>query len=112
MVRRKKSNEDEPNDNVNESDDNFGLPDIEYEPLNREESTQENAPLEENKIQSTDSEDFDNLDPAPLDDFDLDADNPYDGIEEEPTSAMPKILGAIAVLIVAAGAAWFFLVYQ
>jgi len=113
MARRKKLSEDEPNENVNESDDNFGLPDIEYEPLNREEVIQEeNAQIEENKIQASHPEDFDNLDPDPIDDFDLDSDSPYQDIEDEPSSVMPKVIGIIAVLAIAAGAAWFFMVYQ
>lgn len=112
MARRKKSNEDEPNDNVNESDDNFGLPDIEYEPLNRDIVQEENLPIEENEIQSSHPEDFDNLDPDPIDDFDLDDNSPYQDIEDEPSSVMPKVIGIIAVLAIVAGAAWFFMVYQ
>jgi hypothetical protein len=39
MARRKKQNEDESQDNINnESDDTFGLPEIEYEPINRDET--------------------------------------------------------------------------
>ena len=42
MAKRKKPGEDGPNENsenINESDDTFGLPEIEYEPLKREEET-------------------------------------------------------------------------
>ena len=38
MARKKKLNEDQPQQNINDSsDDTFGLPEIEYEPLKREE---------------------------------------------------------------------------
>lgn len=42
MAKRKKTDEDQPNDsdNINESDDTFGLPEIEYEPLDRDKSSE------------------------------------------------------------------------
>jgi hypothetical protein len=42
MAKRKNRDEDQPNDsdNINESDDTFGLPEIEYEPLDRDKSTE------------------------------------------------------------------------
>lgn len=54
MARRKKPNEDQPNEsseNINESDDTFGLPEIEYEPLNRDQN--ESQPTEEPKAEET-----------------------------------------------------------
>ena len=45
MARRKKQDEDEPQDNQdnlnNDSDDTFGLPEVEYEPINRDEPVKE-----------------------------------------------------------------------
>src|SRR3954467_15445007 len=39
MARRKKQDEAPSQENVNNSDETFGLPEIEYQPLEREEST-------------------------------------------------------------------------
>jgi hypothetical protein len=54
MARRKKQNEDEQNnDNINnESDDTFGLPEVEYEPLKRDEPKEEVQP--EPVVETTD----------------------------------------------------------
>ena len=49
MARRKKTDDDKPKDsseNLNESDDTFGLPEIEYEPINRD-ATTEGTPTEQ-----------------------------------------------------------------
>jgi hypothetical protein len=47
MARRKKLSDEQSSENTDnihqESDDNFGLPEVEYEPLNRDDST----PVEE-----------------------------------------------------------------
>ena len=53
MARRKKPDEDQPHDSsesFNESDDTFGLPEIEYEPIKREEAESEEVPPEEQPV--------------------------------------------------------------
>ena len=46
MARRKKQDEDLNQENLDSSDDTFGLPEIEYEPLKREEPMEESTPEE------------------------------------------------------------------
>lgn len=49
MAKRNKDNEDQPGENQGNADDsadNFGLPDIEYKPLDREQETTQDPPLE------------------------------------------------------------------
>ena len=41
MARRKNENEDQPQENFDNADDTFGLPEIEYEPLRRESAKEE-----------------------------------------------------------------------
>src|SRR6187402_2080593 len=52
MARRKKLSDEQSSENTDnihqESDDNFGLPEVEYEPLNRDAST----PVEEEPVAS------------------------------------------------------------
>jgi hypothetical protein len=48
MARRKKLNEDQPDnaENADNADDTFGLPEIEYEPLKRDETSETEATSE------------------------------------------------------------------
>jgi hypothetical protein len=118
MARRKKQNEDQPRENPENADDTFGLPEIEYEPLKRD------TPVEEKK-----SEDIPVVEqePAPYK-----AEEPVAQIKEEPPKAQvveenqfyeptysysrkeekaanwPKILGILALVLVAGVAIWYF----
>jgi cytoskeletal protein RodZ len=108
MARRKKQNEEPENlDNTtNESDDTFGLPEIEYEPIKRDEAEpvvnesviQEASVSEETQQESIDSENDHQYVP------------PY--LREEKPSKAPVILVILAVVVLAAVGVWFFAVYQ
>lgn len=109
MARRKKSNEDEPNNenlgNKNDSDDTFGLPDIEYKPLNREEetsSTSESQPAAQVDPPRTEYE------PKPMEQT---PEYSYDP-DEESTPVWPKVLGIMLVIVLALGAVWYFFSYK
>lgn len=114
MARRKKQDEDQSSENVNSNqnnDDTFGLPEIEYQPLNREEtpktsttesysqptSNETQTPREmENEVQNNEY-------------------NPnayYTNDEDEAGSPWPKILGVLLLLAIAGGAFWYFGVYR
>jgi hypothetical protein len=112
MARRKKTNEEESNENlenVNESDDNFGLPEIEYEPLNRSE---EITPVEDSPEVTSEANDINKGYEAEevIEEHHQD-DHIFNPTDDEP-SAAPKVIGILVVLLLAAGAAWFFLIYQ
>lgn len=113
MARRKKQNEESENLNntTNESDDTFGLPEIEYEPLKREETTQQeeakivNEPeVEEEKSTSYEAQ------PESVEREEEHYVPPY--LREEKSNNTPTILGILAVVLVAALAIWFFAFYQ
>jgi hypothetical protein len=107
MARRKKQNEESENLNntTNESDDTFGLPEIEYEPLKRDEP----EPVESESViqEATVSE------TAQQESIDSENDQyvpPY--LREEESSKTPMILGILAFVLVAAVGVWFFAFYQ
>ncbi len=110
MARRKKQNEEQPenlDNTTNESDDTFGLPEIEYEPLKRDsplaeepevvEPVVEEAPSYETQQDSTGTEDEQYI---------------PNYSDEEESSNMPTILGISVVVLLAAAAIWFFGFYQ
>ena len=114
-------NEEENKENVENPDDSFGLPEIDYEPLKREETGSE----QEEPFTSNTESDF--TPPEPV----LDVPAPpvqerkefaeegayYEpnynySYEEERPSIWPKILGVLALLIVAGGLIWYFVSYR
>lgn len=105
MARKKKSNEDpDQPDNAENTDDTFGLPEIEYEPLKREEAPQaEQAPAYEEEPKRTVYE---------REEVHNEYTNTYEDEDDDRGSPWPKILGIIALLAIAGGAYWFFARYQ
>jgi hypothetical protein len=109
MARRKKTNEDQPQenpDNINESDDNFGLPEIEYKPLNREEEqepeiVEEIESSEEVVVNSTEYEET----------SDRHDDHIFNPTEEESSNA-PKIIIIVIVLALLGLGAWYLWSYR
>jgi hypothetical protein len=124
MARRKKQNEDQPQQNPENADDTFGLPEIEYEPLKRD-----TPPVEENKTNESSE--------APPEPEPIPAEEPVAEIkaEEQPKeqfveenqfyepsynysyqdekpAVWPKVLGVLLVLLIAGGAAWYFALYR
>jgi hypothetical protein len=122
MARRKKLSDEQSTENTDnihqESDDNFGLPEVEYEPLNRDDSTPAEEPAESTQASYTSKQEEtvepEYVEPVSARDEDvLEDDAAYAPVhtyeEEEPAPVWPKVL--IALLIVAAiggGAYWYF----
>jgi hypothetical protein len=112
MARRKKPTDDESTNenlgNTNPSDDTFGLPEIEYKPLDRDESA--SAPVEAPQesvpeVSSTPQYQYEER-PA-------EGKSEYTYVpQEEATPVWPKVLGILLVIVIAIGAAWYFIYYR
>jgi hypothetical protein len=123
MARRKKQNEDQPQENPENADDTFGLPEIEYEPLKRDTPVEENKPNESPEAQS---------EPAPIvpeepvseikaeeqpkEQF-VEENQFYEpsysySYQDEKPAIWPKVLGVLLVLLIAGGAVWYFALYR
>jgi hypothetical protein len=126
MARRKKLSEEESqaNNNINnESDDTFGLPEIEYEPINRDDKTvieetttttteeyrevtptePEQSNFEQETVQETTFNDGNDSGYSPT--FREDE-------EEERSSVLPTILIIIGIIALAGLGYWYFGMYQ
>jgi hypothetical protein len=125
MARRNDSNDDDPqNDNLNnDSDDAFGLPEIHYEPIRREEPA--NEPVEE--VQASESSFEAENEPQPEESEvgeEYYEEEPQESEiaeeqqtytyqrEEEEASIWPKILGIVLIIVVALGITWYFVLYK
>jgi len=114
MARRKKP-EDQPDENTNQdpgNDDTFGLPEIEYQPINREttpppqDDVRAPEPQEEpNQPQYT--EPVTNT-PMERDEVRQTEYNSTYYEEDESNSPWPKILGIAALLLIIGAAGWYF----
>lgn len=127
MAKKRKSTDDQIKDeNINESDDNFGLPEIEYEPLNREEEpVQEKTIYEETRTETTYTETTssgpveDQL-PPPTEEEDLEAQeresyhNYSKRSESDDAGASSKVIGIVivVVLLLAAIGGYYFKIYK
>ena len=125
MARRKKQNEDQPQQNPENADDTFGLPEIEYEPLKRD-----TPPVEENKtIESSEAPPEPEPIPSeePVAEIKTTEEEPKEkfveenqfyepsynySYQDEKPAVWPKVLGVLLVLLIAGGAAWYFAVYR
>jgi len=113
MAKRKKPNEDQSDnsENINESDDNFGLPEIEYEPLNRDEvKIEDTSTIKEERTETTEE----TISEPSEYQTETSEERSHEYVFDEPeeTSSAPKIIGGIIGLIVVVAAVWFFMVYQ
>lgn len=106
MARRKKTTEEPTPDNSSSSmsDDNFGLPDIDYRPLDRTEPEPqpEPTPVIETPV-------------AEKSPYSYDSSSSYSSSypeSNEGTSLLPRILGIVFVLGLVLGATWYFAVYK
>jgi cytoskeletal protein RodZ len=111
MARRKKANEESENLNntTNESDDTFGLPEIEYEPLKRDEPVAEETPNVEEAVIEEPTPEYE----PQKESMEVEDDQyvpPY--LREEKSSKMPVILGVSVGVLLVAAAVWFFAFYQ
>lgn len=114
MAKRKKPTEDETNENLNKSndssDDTFGLPDIEYKPLDRVEET--TTVVETTTVySSTEPEQQETINEEYHEETTSEQPAEYP-FEEEPAPVWPKVLGILIIVLLAVGAGWYFVVYK
>src|SRR5882757_1369590 len=124
MARPEDQNEEGKDENLDNSDDSFGLPEIDYEPLKREDPSDN---IREESFTTSES-DFAAPEP-PLDipsppiqetrkeEYADDSNAYYEpsysySYEEERPSIWPKLLGVILLLAIAGGAIWYFVSYR
>ncbi|MEJ7645833.1 MAG: hypothetical protein WKF87_14660 [Chryseolinea sp.] len=128
MARRKKLTEEEPKEIPESSDDSFGLPEIDYEPLKRDEPADEvkEVVTEETLISTTETtftpnEPVLDVPPPPVQERPAEEfaeENAYYepsysySYEDERPSIWPKVLGVIVLLLLAGGAIWYFASYR
>jgi hypothetical protein len=115
MAKRKKPTDDETNENLNKSnessDDTFGLPDIEYKPLDRVEET--TTVVETTTVySSTEPEEKQTVNEEYHEQVITDEPPSEYAFEDEPAPVWPKVMGILIVVLLAAGAAWYFVVYK
>jgi hypothetical protein len=111
MARRKKQDGDPPDDadNANNPDETFGLPDIEYEPLKRDESQPESSRPEYSTQQT-----YSSSEPMRSEYQNQEVHNEYTNNYDDDEGGSPwaKIIGVLALLALAFGVYWFFWKYQ
>jgi hypothetical protein len=126
MAKRRKPNEDQPqdnSDNINDSsDDTFGLPEIEYEPLKREEERPavEADPVSSESTASSIYARQEDPEPEPESEEHHASNYPTEeeryapdySESEESSSAWPRILGIAALLLIAGAGIWYFGFYR
>lgn len=118
MARKKKQEDEDQNDPLNPSgqDDTFGLPDINYEPLNREEGSAEPSQPESSTEPSTESAAEEPVQEETYQN-EVSQEEPvkqeyrYVPPQEESSSA-PMIVGILLVILLAGGATWYFMYYK
>lgn len=108
MARRKKQDEGQSPENVNDSvnqnsDDTFGLPEIEYRPLNREQAPE---PTAEPSTASSYNQNYKEMEREEVQQNEYNQNTYYD--DDDGGSPWPKILGVLAVLIIIGGGIWYF----
>lgn len=122
MARRKNENEDQPQENFENTDDTFGLPEIEYEPLKRESPKEEPTapePVEPVSEIREVAEDVQPSDEEPQDEEtaaeETSDDNQFyqpSSYQDESPAIWPKVLGILLVIIIAGGAVWYFAIQR
>ena len=116
MARRKKP-EDQPEESTDPNagnDDTFGLPEIEYEPINRETTHTPDASPPKPEATTTQPE---HIEEQPITHTTMERDevrqneyttSTYYNDDDESNSPWPKILGVLALLLVVGAAVWYF----
>ncbi|MEO8471320.1 MAG: hypothetical protein ABI477_03970 [Chryseolinea sp.] len=125
MARPEDQNEEGKDENLDNSDDSFGLPEIDYEPLKRDDPFDDVKEEPFDTSESTFTSPEPPLDiPAPpiqetprKEEFSEDNNSYYEpsysySYEEERPSIWPKLLGVILLLAIAGGAIWYFVSYR
>ena len=110
MARRNKQDEDPSQDDQNNnSDDTFGLPEIEYEPLQRDEpaATEPQAAAQPAYQQPETHKEMEREE-VPQNEYNT----TYYSDEDDSGSPWPKILGIAAFLLISAAVVYYFAVYR
>jgi DNA mismatch repair ATPase MutL len=123
MARRKKP-EDQPDENTDQNagnDDTFGLPEIEYEPINRETTPEPDARTPEpqeptyssqakSQSQYTEEQPVTNthMERDEVRQNEYNTNTTYYNDDDEGNSPWPKILGIVALLLIIGAAGWYF----
>jgi len=122
-MAKKNDLNDDNSERIDNNDDTFGLPEIEYSPLNREERKLENEdnttserseePVEKEEIENQ-YEYGNEVDQSEAEESQLEEESAQeiDDDDEERPSILPKVFGIVIFLLVAAGVYWFFGIYQ
>lgn len=128
MAKKDKKDEIEDNDNINkdsskdfnEADDSFGLPDVDYQPIDRDENTYE----EEQASSEPESEETYSTKEEETDVYTSTTYEEEPPVEQESTyvpgsykppkddSVVPKVLALVFVLLLAGAAIWYFGFYK
>ena len=111
MARRKKQDEEQSQENVTtNSDDTFGLPEIEYQPLQREE-----APTTSESSESTSASEETST-PREMEQEEVQQEYTYNPNayyeNDEDNSPWPRILGIGAILLLVGAGVWYFGFYR
>jgi type II secretory pathway pseudopilin PulG len=118
MARKKKSTEEPQNTPQGDADDTFGLPDLDYKPLDREEpataeqTSESTSATTENLYETAREEENPEDQSAPVKQTQQYSNTSYSQKQEEPESILPKVLGVILLLAVVAAAVWYFGFYK
>jgi hypothetical protein len=118
MARRKKESDDQPPENADQnkgSDDTFGLPEIEYQPINRDTTPAPDVDESETRreVNPPTYNEEQPITHTTMDRNEVHNENTssyYD--DDEPNSPWPKILGILALLIVIGAAVWYLMFYR
>jgi hypothetical protein len=107
MARSNDSNEDDFNKKQgDDSDDTFGLPEIEYNPINRTEESSSSTEETTSENVESQSQQYEYQPQETKRDY-----TPYVP-EEEDAPVWPKVLGILLVVLIAAAAALYFIWYK
>lgn len=114
MARKKKTDEDETNNinpaSGNDSDDTFGLPDVEYKPLNREEAPASTTE-EPTEVAQPVSPQYEYQQKPMEQNQNQNPEYTYEP-EEEEAPVWPKVFAILLIIGLALGAAWYFVLYK
>jgi hypothetical protein len=112
--RRKKGDQNDGSENPENTDETFGLPEIEYQPLNREGTTATTAAAAESASASYEEPEPERSSEYQRNEVRSDYDTTNNNYEDDDNdgSVWPKIFGILAILALAGVAYWFFGIYQ
>ena len=127
-MKDKDPNDDELNkdeeDNINEADDSFGLPDLEFNELDEEAAEEESTDSEAENVEDSGDSSEEEFPPEEDADepFNEDESEVFDAVEEEapkpayvppkPESNTPKIIAFLIIVVVATAGIWYFGFYR